>query len=131
MDDKHHDSIRGRFTGGDQEITKSEEVKNYFFQNLLPMSSGEEQLKRIQDKLQQLLKQYAVVQKENQKLKEELEKVGRNMSQHEGSIDDLKQQVSILKLSAGEMNEADKKEFEKRINVYLKEIDRCIAMIGA
>jgi chromosome segregation ATPase len=95
------------------------------------MSSGEEQLKRIQDKLQQLLKQYAAVQKENQKLKEELEKAGRHVSQHEGSIDGLKQQVSILKLNAGEMSETDKKEFEKRINGYLKEIDRCIAMIGA
>ena len=29
-----------------------------------------------------------------------------------------------------EMGEADKKEFEKRINAYVKEIDRCIAMLG-
>ena len=28
------------------------------------------------------------------------------------------------------MSEADKKEFEKRINSYLKEIDRCIAMLS-
>jgi hypothetical protein len=27
------------------------------------------------------------------------------------------------------MNETEKKEFEKRINSYLKEIDRCIAML--
>lgn len=46
------------------------------------------------------------------------------------NVDELKQQVSILKVSAGDMSEADKKEFEKRINGYLKEIDRCIAMLG-
>jgi hypothetical protein len=28
------------------------------------------------------------------------------------------------------MSEADKKEFEKRINGYIKEIDRCIALLG-
>ena len=95
------------------------------------MSLNEEQLKRIQDKLQQLLKQHAAVQRVNQKLKEELEKTGQQVSYQKEYADDLKQQVSILKLSAGEMNEADKKEFEKRINGYLKEIDRCIATIGA
>lgn len=95
------------------------------------MSLNEEQLKRIQDKLQQLLKQHATVQRVNQKLKEELEKTGQQVSYQKEYADDLKQQVSILKLNAGEMNEADKKEFEKRINGYLKEIDRCIATIGA
>jgi len=28
------------------------------------------------------------------------------------------------------MSEADKKEFEKKINAYLKEIDRCIALLS-
>ena len=37
------------------------------------MSTTEQHLKRIQDKLHQLLKQYAAVQKENSKLKEELD----------------------------------------------------------
>jgi hypothetical protein len=42
----------------------------------------------------------------------------------------LKQQVGVLKLNAGEMSEVDKKEFEKRITIYVKEIDRCIAMLS-
>jgi hypothetical protein len=49
--------------------------------------------------------------------------------QHE-NIDRLKQQVEILKLSNGEMTEAEKKQFEKRVNSYIKEIDRCIAMLS-
>jgi hypothetical protein len=28
------------------------------------------------------------------------------------------------------MSETDKKEFEKKINSYVKEIDRCIAMLS-
>jgi chromosome segregation ATPase len=88
------------------------------------------QLKRIQDKIQQLLKQHATVQKENSKLKEELAETKNLLQQQEKLEQELKQQVSILKMNAIEMNAADKKEFEKRINAYVKEIDRCIALLG-
>jgi regulator of replication initiation timing len=94
------------------------------------MSSTETQLKRIQDKVQQLVKQHAALHKENSKLKVELETARQKVSAQQKGADELKQQVSVLKLNAGEMSEPDKKEFEKRINGYLKEIDRCIALLG-
>jgi hypothetical protein len=94
------------------------------------MSTTEEQLKRIQDKLQQLLKQHTAVRRENDKLKEELHTVQGKLSAQQHSAEELKQQVSVLKLNAGGMNDADKKELEKKINSYLKEIDRCIALLG-
>lgn len=94
------------------------------------MSTTEQQLKRIQDKLQQLLKQHATVRKENEKLKEDLCLAQEKLSIQQYHAEDLKQQVSVLKLNAGGMNETDKKELEKKINSYLKEIDRCIALLG-
>jgi hypothetical protein len=94
------------------------------------MSNTEQHLKRIQDKLQQLLKQYTAAQKENIRLKEELGAAQQKLLAQQKNAEELKQQVSVLKLGAGEMSEADKKEFEKKINSYLKEIDRCIAMLG-
>jgi chromosome segregation ATPase len=94
------------------------------------MSTTEQHLKQIQDKLQQLLKQYVAVQKENDKLKEDLEIVKEKTFAQQKNIDELKQQAGILKINAAEMSEADKKEFEKRITVYVKEIDRCIAMLS-
>lgn len=94
------------------------------------MSNTEQHLKRIQDKLQQLLKQYTTVQKENNKLKEQLASANQKTTAQQKNMDELKQQVSILKLNAGEMSETDKKEFEKRINSYVKEIDRCIALLS-
>lgn len=93
------------------------------------MNTTEQHLKSIQDKLQQLLKNYTAMQKENAKLKEELTDAQQKTTAQQRITDELKQQVSILKLSSGEMNEAEKKEFEKRINGYLKEIDRCIALL--
>jgi hypothetical protein len=95
------------------------------------MSDTEVQLKRIHDKLQLLLKQHAALQKENVQLKEQLHSAKDQVSQQVKSVEEMRQQISILKLGTGEMNEADKKEFEKRINGYLKEIDRCIAMLSS
>ena len=94
------------------------------------MSTTEQHLKRIQEKLQILLKQYAALQKENSRLIEELKNANQKTSVQQKNVEELKQQVSVLKLNTGEMSEADKKEFEKRINTYLKEIDRCIALLS-
>ena len=94
------------------------------------MPDNASQLKRIHDKLQQLLKQHASLQKENMLLKEQLSGFKEQASTQLQLIDSLKQQAEILKLNAGEMTETDKKELEKRINTYIKEIDRCIAMLG-
>lgn len=94
------------------------------------MTESEQHLKRIQDKVQQLLKQYFALQKENQSIKEELESIKKEATQFRENSDSLKQQVEILKYSNGEMEDEDKKQFEKRINIYLKEIDRCITMLS-
>lgn len=95
------------------------------------MSDLEIQLKRIQEKLQQVLKQHAMLEKENLRLKEELEKNKNQGLTYQKNIDDLKQQVEVLKITSGEWDENDKKEFERRINIYLKEIDRCIALLSS
>jgi chromosome segregation ATPase len=94
------------------------------------MAETEVQLKRIQTKLQQLLKQHTVLQKENSLLKEELQGTKTQLAARQDSIDNLKQQVDVLRYSNGEMGDADKKEFEKKINSYVKEIDRCITMLS-
>jgi chromosome segregation ATPase len=94
------------------------------------MTETEVQLKRIQTKLQQLLKQHSVLQKENGWLKDELDVAKKEVSANQETLDNLKQTVNVLKFSNGEMSGTDKKEFEKKINSYVKEIDRCIAMLG-
>ena len=94
------------------------------------MSDLEVQLKRIQDKLQQVLKDHSSLQKENLRLKEELDKNRNQSYANQQTIEELKQQVDVLKISSGDWDESDKKEFEKRINSYIKEIDRCIALLS-
>jgi hypothetical protein len=94
------------------------------------MTDIELQLKRIQEKAQKLVKENSVLQKEKQNLERELSKNKEQSKQHQQTIESLKQHVDILKLNSAELNEPDKKEIEKRINTYIKEIDRCIALLG-
>ena len=94
------------------------------------MTELELKIKDIQNKLQQLLKKYAALEKENQRLEKELGKGNEQFVQQQQIIDTLKQQREITKISTGNWNEQDKKEFEKRINTYIKEIDRCITLLS-
>jgi hypothetical protein len=90
----------------------------------------DQQFNILNEKLQLLLKQHNRLKKENEQLKEILLEHKKQREISLQVIDQLEQQVSILKFAAGEMSEKDKKEFEKKINLYLKEIDKCIAFLG-
>ena len=92
--------------------------------------SVDQQFNSLHDKLQQLLKQYHRLQKENEKLKEELVLAKNKELQMEQRIEEIRQQVSILKISSGEMSEKDKKDFEKKINQYIREVDKCISFLS-
>ena len=94
------------------------------------MSEVDVHIKRIQEKLQQLIKQHYELQKENSQLKKELERSAKQFSTHQQTIETLRQQVEVLKISSGNWDEQDKKEFEKRINHYIREIDKCIALFS-
>jgi len=94
------------------------------------MNAMQEQIDRINEKLQVLLKKYQALQKENEKIKLDLDNRNGKEKEWREKTESLQQQVEILKASTGQMDDASKKEFEKRINQYLKEIDRCIALLG-
>jgi hypothetical protein len=90
----------------------------------------DDQFNIINEKLQQLLRQHNRVKKENEQLRIELEVEKRKYLTTQTKIDDLQQQISIVKLGAGDMNDKDKKEFEKKVNSYIKEIDKCINLLS-
>jgi hypothetical protein len=90
----------------------------------------DQQFNIVNDKLQLLLKQLARVQKENEKLRTELEETRGKEQAALQRIDELQQQTAILKYAAGEMNDKEKKDFEKQINHYIREIDKCIAFLS-
>lgn len=94
------------------------------------MNPSEQQLKRIQEKLQRLLKEHQSLKKDNARLQKELLSAREQFNLQKQTTESLQEQVSILKAGSGSMNDDDKQELEKRINSYLKEIDRCIALLS-
>jgi hypothetical protein len=97
------------------------------------MSDGnqiESQILRIQDKLQQLLRQRDLLLKENGKLKDDLRKAQENQTGESKRLEQLKQQVEVLRVTKTDMSEGEKKELEKRLGQYIREIDQCIALLG-
>jgi septal ring factor EnvC (AmiA/AmiB activator) len=91
---------------------------------------AEGQIRRILDKLQLLLKQRDLLLKENGKLKEELRRSREEHSDNSRRLEQLQAQVEILRVTKTAMSEGDKKELEKRLGQYIREIDRCIALLG-
>jgi len=94
------------------------------------MTTPTEHIERIRTKLQALLKDHQALQKENEKLRSEIGRKALIEQEMKEKTQQLEQQVNILKASSGQMDEASKKAFEKQLNHYIKEIDRCISMLS-
>jgi archaellum component FlaC len=90
----------------------------------------DQQFTALYEKLQQLLQRHNRLQRETEKLKEELDQAKKREQAMQSRVEELQQQVAILKLAAGEMSEQDKKTFERKLNQYIKEIDKAIAYLS-
>jgi len=90
----------------------------------------DQQFNRLNEKLQQLLKQHNRLLKDNERLKEELQQCKNEEKQSQQKLQEVEQQIMILKTGSGELNAKDKKDFEKKINQYIKEIDKCISFLS-
>lgn len=92
--------------------------------------SVDQQFTALYEKIQGLLRQYNRLEKENEKLREELDQSKKKESVVQGKVEEMHQQIAILKLAAGEMSDKDKKIFERKLNQYIREIDKAIAYLS-
>ena len=92
--------------------------------------SVDQQFTALYEKLQNLLRQYSRLERENDKLREEVEEWKAREAAALNKADEAQQQLSILKMSAGEMSDKDKKVFERKLGKYIKEIDKTIAYLS-
>jgi regulatory protein YycI of two-component signal transduction system YycFG len=93
------------------------------------MTQPEIQLKRVHEKILLLLKQHQNLQKENERLKEDLKKMQVRGDLLTQDAEKFRHQADVLKLSGRGLEEPDKKMLEKRLNQYVREIDKCIALL--
>jgi chromosome segregation ATPase len=87
-------------------------------------------INNFQTKLQLLLKQYALLKKENEQLKELVKKQSNSITLLEKNIQHHQQKIAALQLKQSNLTEEEKKNVEKRINNYIKEIEHCLAMLN-
>jgi len=85
---------------------------------------------RVHAKLQELLKKHDSLQKEHSRQQETIKLLEKEREQQQQKIKLLEEQQYILKSAAGNMNATEKKDFEKIIGKYIREIDKCIALLS-
>jgi archaellum component FlaC len=93
------------------------------------MTQPESQLKRVHEKILMLVKQYQALQKENERLKDDLKKIQIRSETVSRDAEKIRQQADVLKLSGRGLEETDKRMLEKRLSQYVREIDKCIALL--
>ena len=93
------------------------------------MEDMHEQIQRIEAKVQQLLKEYNNAQKEIQRLQKENTRLSEQLQTRTDFANELHQRVDAKNFSAPHLTEKARKDLEKRINSYLKDIDKCLALL--
>jgi chromosome segregation ATPase len=93
------------------------------------MSPLYSQLIQVHEKLQMLLGRHDDAVKKIQQLSRENEKLKQQLAQSQEKTATLGEQVDALRIGSLALDADSKKELEKRINLYLKEIDKCMALL--
>jgi uncharacterized coiled-coil DUF342 family protein len=94
------------------------------------MSTLQTDFERLEQKLQQLIQLQHSLVAEKAQLEQQVANLTAQKNELQEKATDLAQQLQAAKLSQGNVAEQDRKEMEKKINQYIREIDRCIAQLG-
>lgn len=94
------------------------------------MSRIDDHINRLNEKLQLLLKRYQALEKENEKLRLDVERRIQEEKLLREKMLGLQQESEIVKATSEATGGTAKNELEKRINSYIREIDQCIAMLA-
>ena len=94
------------------------------------MATLSDHINQLNLKLQLLLKQYGAVSVENKNLKTKIKNLEEVVDRYKLELEKLQQEQLILKASLDIMDEAEKKKLEQKINSYVRNIDKCISLLG-
>lgn len=90
----------------------------------------EQQISRIGQKLQQLVKRCGELQAENEQLHRQLAESEQRHRAAAEQVAELQQNMLTLKSSLNLLSEEEKKQFEKRLNTYIRDIEKAITLLG-
>ena len=94
------------------------------------MSDLQPHIVRIANKLKLLLKHQDQLRRENERLRAGLSAKDQELSNLKETMAQLEEKVSVMKAVAGKMEEKPRQELEKKINQYIKDIDKVIVHLN-
>lgn len=89
-----------------------------------------ENLRELSAKLKQLISNYKAIQKENADLKQALLTTKEKHKELVEKVETLDQQILIIKASTTKMEGEEKRLFEKKIDQYIKDIEKTISVLS-
>ena len=89
-------------------------------------------VENIEKKVNKLIILYQSVQKEKQDIFTENKKLKSDLSEKDKSIKKLEEKIKLLRItkSVSTQDETRNKESRQKINEYVREIDKCIALLN-
>lgn len=94
------------------------------------MNNIQQHIDRIRQKINDKSRQLSQFKKENERLNELLSSSKAHQAVLEEELRGLREQNNILKAATGNMSAPEKAAFEKSINRYIKDIDKCISLLS-
>lgn len=89
-----------------------------------------QQLSLIRQKLERLLKRMRQLETENEQLKDRVAKLKAEKQELSQQLELLESQKKILKIAKGlESDPKARQEAKLKVNEFIKEIDKCIALL--
>jgi len=89
-------------------------------------------VENIEKKVSKLIQLYQSVQKEKEEILKENNKLKSDLSDKDESIKKLEEKIKLLRITKSVSTQDDKrnKESRQKINEYVREIDKCIALLN-
>ena len=94
------------------------------------MSIQNEHIKRIEEKLSKLLRRLRDLEKHNERLQKEINNKNLICEDLRKKVEQLELGINLHKASESDDSQISRNALDKKINEYIKEIDRCIALLG-
>lgn len=85
----------------------------------------------LQEKLQLLIKAYKQLQKENSKLQRDLVVLHSEKENQQQQLAQMEQRIAAVQITGTPFNDQEKQALQKKIDTYLKEIEKCLALLHA
>jgi chromosome segregation ATPase len=90
----------------------------------------QEHIAHIDAQLQQLLQNYERLKIDQQKKDETINNLQQKLGACQEKLEQMQQENLILKASMTKMDPEDKKIFDQKIQLYIKNIDTCISLLS-